>query len=434
MRSGRDLIHRALLLLALAGTASVAEAQEDERLPPYLMMRSLEYVQDLVVQGDHSASEMQRFVLSRLDKRLRNATADTFEDPRNVDAALLYAMSGGNPATLDYLVARDINGHFDNRVTDVLRKYLAGKGVLMMGSIADLLPVYKNSRLAPYLALVAGNVTIAKDPAKALNYYDWARLTAPGTIVEEAALRRSLSIALDTGKIEPALGYANRYARRFLYSPYASQFVDLFVQLVVDHDDKLDQTAVLETVAAMDSARQKEVYLRIARKAAIGGKVALAAQAADRANQLSGLPGGGDPQALLYGGVARLPTEDVQNALNSMASLPEDQLNQSDRALLNAARAIAQEIVRLPTAPPVAANEAPPPTMAVTPSDSLQQQDPAGKAVSAPVQPVAPASQQAAEAMPQKTDPSDAAFSGFVSDGRAKLEAIDKLLKGEGVN
>ncbi|WP_027486787.1 chemotaxis protein MotC [Allorhizobium undicola] len=425
MRRSRTSLRTGLLMLALAGASPVGAAQEEERLPPYLMMRSLEYVQDLVAQGDHSAAEMQRFVLSRLDKRLREADGQTFDDPRNVDAALIYAMSGGNPATLDYLVARDVDGRFDNRVTDVLRKYLGGKGVLMTGTIADLLPIYKNSRIAPYLALVAGNVTIAKDPAKALQFYDWARLTAPGTIVEEAALRRSLSIALETGKTEPAMVYANRYARRFLYSPYASQFVDLFVQLVVDHDGTLDQGAVLETAGVMDPARQREVFLRIARRAAIGGKVELARKAADLANQVSGLPGDGSPQALLYGGVARLPTQDVKSALQAMSDLKPEQLPEADRPLLDAARAVAAEIVRLPTAPENKLPAVAPPPQAET----NEQQSPLG-AAAANLAPPAPSGQPAGQKQVAADDP----LGSFVTDGRAKLQAIDKLLNGEGVN
>ena len=45
-----------------------------------------------------------------------------------LDAALIFAMSGGNPATLDILAERDVEGNFDNRVTSILRRYLSGRG------------------------------------------------------------------------------------------------------------------------------------------------------------------------------------------------------------------------------------------------------------------------------------------------------------------
>ena len=105
--------------LAMLSPAA-AKAQDPDDLAPYKMLRSLQFVQDSVVSGDHSAGEMQRFMLGTIDERLRSVDTSVFDDDRNVDAALIYAMSGGNPQTLEYLIAHDVNGYFDNRVTDVL--------------------------------------------------------------------------------------------------------------------------------------------------------------------------------------------------------------------------------------------------------------------------------------------------------------------------
>ncbi|MCF1473280.1 chemotaxis protein [Agrobacterium vitis] len=424
---------------ATGPVGSAAAGGDSDNLPPYLMLRSLQFVQDSVVRGDHSAADMQRFLLTRIDKRLRTAAPSDFEDPRNVDAALIYTMSGGNPATLDYLVARDVDGHFDNRVSDMLRKYLSGKGVLVASSLGEMVPLYQNGRVGPYIALVAGNVTLVKDPAGALKFFDIARLVAPGTIVEEAALRRSFQIAMDTGQNGRAMAYANRYARRFLYSPYASQFADLLVKLVVDHFSELDKNDILATLATMDPDRQREVYLRIARRATINGNQALASLASSQAQSLAGLPDKNDPQALLYGGAALISTTDVKNALNTISQLPKDQLSASDNALLEAARAVAQEVITLPTAPqsPSASPSTPPPSGDNTAPESVanvsDQQDPGvpAKATAMPdagigTAPVTPASADAK----QKPDPE---FQTFMSGGRSKLEEIDKMLKGEGV-
>src|ERR1700712_23356 len=88
-----------MLILALGVLTPGIGQAEDKDLAPYKMLRSLQFVQDSVVLGDHSAEEMQRFMLSTLDDRLRSADKSVFDDVRNVDAALVYAMSGGNPAT-----------------------------------------------------------------------------------------------------------------------------------------------------------------------------------------------------------------------------------------------------------------------------------------------------------------------------------------------
>jgi chemotaxis protein MotC len=419
-----------VMALNAASIQAADKAADSDTLAPYLMVRSLQFVQDSVVMGDHSAADMQRFVLAKIDKRLRSADTSEFRDPRNVDAALIYTMSGGNPATLEYLVSRDVDGHFDNRVTDVLRKYLSGKGVLVASSLADMVGIYKNTRIGAYLALVAGNVTVVKDPAGALKFYDLARLLTPGTIVEEAALRRSFSLAIEVGQVQKAMKYANRYARRFLHSPYANQFADMLVQLIVDHFKQMDEQDVLATLATMDPARQREIYLRIARRSSINGNQELAALAADRAQALAGLPGGSDPQALLYGGLALIPTTDVRNALKTIEGLKESELSDSDKALLAAARKVAEDIVTLPTASnTVAAPNADAKPVAVAPATGVDvQQDPTAPQVPKAEMPT-PQPSQPAVADGQKPDP---AFDAFVSNGRSKLDEIDKLLKGEG--
>lgn len=433
-------IRRLSLRLLLSGltvfsVGSFGHAQTvDETLEPYRMLRSLQFVQDTVVRGDHSAADMQRFMLGTIDERLRTADPKVFQDPRNVDAALIYAMSGGNPATLEYLVARDIDGNFDNRVSDALRKYLTGKGTLIAKSLGDIATEYKDAKIGPYLALVAGNVTLTKDPAAALKFYDWARLTAPGTIVEEAALRRSLAVAIDAKMVEKANLYANGYARRFLYSPYASQFADLFVGFVVEHYDVLKPEEIEATLGYMDVDRRREVYLRIAREAAITGRKDMATMAVEQAKLLSGSEEGADALANLYGSLVGVPTENVDAAMAVLMQIPEEALSPRDRALRQAAETVAKEVLRKPEPGP-RPQQAPPEQESAADVSDPDLQDPFAQpvettpaAVPAEVQ---PAAADAAAPTAEQAD-IDPALRTFVDTGRSKLDAIDELLNKEG--
>ncbi|MGV8938427.1 MAG: chemotaxis protein MotC [Allorhizobium sp.] len=417
-----------VLALAVALPGPV-RAQTSETLEPYKMLRSLQFVQDSVVLGDHSAAEMQRFLLESIDERLRAADSATFEDPRNIDAALIYAMSGGNPATLEFLVSRDVDGNFDNRVSDALRKYLSGKGTLIAKSLGDMVPEYRDKKIGAYLALVAGNITVTRDPAAALQFYDQARLASPGTIIEEAALRRSLSVSIDTGKLKEALGYANRYSRRFLHSPYASQFADLFVQLCVDNYENLTEDDILFTLAFMDKDRQQEVYLRMARKAAIMGKNALATLAADRARALAGLDNqNAKALASLYGGLADIPSNEVDAAMTAIAGIPDALLSPRDQVLRAAAQAVAEEVLRVPVAEspvqdtPVTID--PTAAASITPGPQDQQ------SVTAPAGPLTDTG-NANTNVGRSADPE---IRSFVDSGRSKLDEIDNLLSKEGTS
>ncbi|SIQ02355.1 chemotaxis protein MotC [Rhizobium sp. RU35A] len=409
-------------LAALWGSAMAAEPQTADGLEPYQMMRSLQFVQDTVVMGDHSAAEMQRFMLSALDKRLRTINPAAFDDPRNVDAALIYAMSGGNPATLEFLVAKDVSGHFDTRVVDALRKYLNGKGMLASHSFAKMVPEYRNQRIGPYLALVAGNVAVAKSPKDAMGFYDWARLMAPGTIVEEAALRRSVAIAVEANLPDKALSYARQYARRFVFSPYASQFADLFVRLVVDHFGTIHEEDVDGTLEVMNDDRSREIYLRIARQATIAGKSDLARFAAARAAERGkDLPARDDSLARLFGGVAQLPGGKALDAAKILADIPDAVLSPEDRALRAAAQRVAEEVLRPPVAESFGQDDA----------DTVKN-DISGETVSAVSGDgkagTAASASPSGKAGAPKLDPD---FQTYVDRGHSTLNAIDDLLKEE---
>ncbi|MGK9052289.1 chemotaxis protein MotC [Neorhizobium petrolearium] len=403
-----------------AASAYPAMAQDRSDLAPYAMLRSLQFVQDSVVRGDHSAAEMQRFMLETIDRRLRTADPSVFEDPRNVDAALIYAMSGGNPGTLEYLASRDLAGNFDSRVADALRKYLSGKGTLVAKSLAEMTEEYRDEKIGPYLALVSGNVSVVKDPEGALVFYDWARLTAPGTIIEEAALRRSVAIAVDANLVGQALSYSRKYARRFVHSPYASQFADFFVQLVVGHFGEIREEDIDGTLEFMDVDRRREVFLRIARAAAVAGKNDLARLASSKAEALGGNP---TPEALarLYGGLADIPTNDIDAAMRAIADVPEEALSPRDRALRQAAQAVAEQVLSPPMVESLAQEM--PVTMNNTEDANPQAASPRNE-IAGP----APATEGPMAGTAANFDP---AFQTFVDSGRSKLLAIDEMLKEE---
>jgi len=340
-----------LLALGVCLPAGAGAAGDDkDAVPPYKMVRALQNVQDSVISGNLDDIDMQRFLLEEIDKRLRSADPSIFDDPRNVDAALIYAMSGGNPATLDLLAERDVAGNFDIRVTSVLRRYLSGKGGAVLRQLKEIVPEYRYSEIGPYLELIGANALMEKDEATALKYFDWARLAEPGSIVEEAALRRALMITSRKGDTAKALPYARRYARRFMTSPYASQFADVFVQLALDHQDALPPAEISEVLSLVERRRQREIYLRLARRAAIFANKKLADFAADAARNLS-IPGDNSQLALadLYSGLVNIPGDNIAEVLDKLDSLADKDLSPKDRFLRDAAQVVAEDVMGPPS-------------------------------------------------------------------------------------
>jgi chemotaxis protein MotC len=351
MAARRRLVSFSLALtlcLPVAGQGDAAEGGK-EQLPPYKMVRALQAVQDRVIAGNLDELEMQRFLLDDIDKRLRSSDSSVFDDTRNVDAAMIYAMSGGNPATLDILADRDVAGNFDNRLTSVLRRYLNGKGATVLRQLKEVVPEYRNTEVGPYLELIGANAMMETDEATALKYFDWARLEAPGTIIEEAALRRALTVTSRKGDTARALPYVRRYARRFMGSPYASQFADIFVGLALDHKDVMPPEEITEILSLVERKRQREIYLRLARRAAIFADKKLADYAATSARRLS-LPGDSSQLALadLYASLVDIPTSGIEDVLGRLGAIPDKDLSPKDRFLRDAAQVVAEDVIAPP--------------------------------------------------------------------------------------
>ena len=433
----------------MAGTGHAEDVISD--LPPYKLVRSLEYVQDTIARGDLSALDMQKYLLSAIDARLRKATSKDFDDHRNVNAALIYAMSGGNSDTLANLVFNDAAGHFDIRVTEALRMYLNGKGDAAVKRLEEMVPEYKSSEIGPYLALVAANSIGTTSPKDALKYLDWARLVSPGTIIEETAIRRSVVYSINAELYDKAIAYSKRYARRFTLSPYAGQFADIFVNLAVEHDDHVTTEAVKDVLSQMEASRQREVYLRIARKSAILGKLGLVKFSTDEAKQL--LEPKSENSAILadlFSGLAEIPSSNVLEALNRVASIPDDKLSEKDRNLRDAAKFIGYQVLSPPVSASltqaedatVPANDgsqigeistdnptAPAPSGAQTDPLASPQAPPPPKDASAPGNQSGKQPPPAADAATKQDASPPSEIDTFVTSERAKLDEIDAMLQ-----
>lgn len=399
----------AAILLAAPFVAS-AGAEENFDLQPYQLVRSLELVQDRLAGGDEAAFPMQRKLLEMIDAKLLATPAKTFDDERNFDALLVYAISGGNPSTIETVVSQlDLKPPRAALGAGVLG-YVRGRPAEAEKALHGIDPLTQPTELGAYLALLEGSVAAAEDSEAALKFFDAARLLGPGSLVEEAALRRSVMIALKMRDPDRFLDYSEQYVRRFLRSPYASQFADGFVVGVVDMHSSIDLDRVARTLGEMDADRRKAIYLRLARKSAIEGLAdltAFASRMADVRNDPRSKTN--DPRVLLYSSIASVASGSVGAVATQLASIDRSRLSESDQRLLDAARTIAGEVIAQPKAPDVPAKVA--------------EAAAAGNAAANP----------AAEKKPAPpAGPDEKAMDAsmkIMADTRQKLAAIDELLK-----
>ncbi len=431
-------------LLALGAALPAAADDTPSALEPYQVVRSLELVQDRLAAGDHASQPMQRTLLEMIDASFATREGSRFENALNRRAVLVYAMSGGNPATVETAIAH-LGADDPNRALgEKILFYVNGKTEQAQEAFASVDPMAYTPDIGMYLALVKGSTLAQAEPAQALAMLDKARLLGPGTLVEEAALRRSLPVAAALGDARRFQRLAQQYVEGYLRSPYAGQFADAFVAGVVALNASIDRKELAAIVEAMEPEQEKVIYLRIARRAAIDGLIELAAFAATQAEGV-----GDDPRAELYASLSSVTSGNVGEVIDKLAKIDRDSLSENDRELLEAASAIASGLTTArATAEPA---EPPPPAIrSVGPQDLTPETDagqsPKQSPKQSPEQAPEHAPAPAAEAPPQVSSgehaspaaPAAAKASGeddtvqqaeaAVAATRAKLAEIDKLI------
>ena len=146
-----------MLMLAALALAGPIRAEEAERMP-FELVRSLRTIQDRIAHGDAAAHESQGQLMAEIAARLARVDAAAWNDPRNARAAVIYVLSGGDPAVLKRLHgAGALPGIEENLVKGVLA-YSEGRS-----AEADLLLGIDTRGLDPtiggHIALVQASIT-----------------------------------------------------------------------------------------------------------------------------------------------------------------------------------------------------------------------------------------------------------------------------------
>jgi chemotaxis protein MotC len=248
-------------------------------------------------------------------------------------------IGSGSWGDLDEKLLKGVLAYGESRMEDALQ--------LLDGIDARLLHV----SLGGHVAYVQGELAEKKEPAKAMAHFEDARLLAPGTIVEEAALRRQIALLGAAGDGDRFEVLAGRYLRRFANSIYAGGFRQKFAAALASnamttHPDRLARlVSMLSGVAVGD---RRDIYVTIAKEALLKGRVDLAKLAAANAVQLAKEGGDDAENARLYEGAALIVTDDYDRGIETLSAIDRSKLGEHERALLDVALVVAGQIRRMP--------------------------------------------------------------------------------------
>jgi chemotaxis protein MotC len=362
----------AALLLSLpfmAATAFAATPFPDPAASsgePYQLVRSLQAVQDGIARGDAAAHSRHPALIRQIGEKFLAADPGVWSNPQNGQALVVYLLSGGAPQIVRKLPRDRLS--VDERLFNGALAYVEGRQDEAREILKDVKPRAVPPSISGHIALVLGALLATSDAPAAIKRLDEARLLLPGTLVEEAALRREILLVGQAEDFDKFEYLTLVYVRRYGDSVYSGDFWQRFSSALTRSSLALDErrfarlSVLLEQI---DRASRLKLYLGIARTALLRGRLAVVKLAGEQALPLSPDDHADSERAHLLRGAARALTDDYDGGLAELKAVDTSKLPERDVPLLNATLQMMFDI-RKPTtgSPSELAAENPPPTPA----------------------------------------------------------------------
>jgi chemotaxis protein MotC len=337
--------------------------------PPFEIVRSMQALQDQVALGNTAALAALPAFSGQLAEKLLAADPVVWREARNARAAITYILSGGQPQVLRKILASGECPSSEKKLMEGALAYVEGQEAKAKQMLGDIDPRTLEAIVGGHVALAQAALFAREDPHKAIDFLDTARILAPGTLVEEAALRREIFLSEQIDDFNKFNSAASQYLRRFGTSSYAENFENHFSTSLVTiaMAGRLDQiTRVEGLLNDMREPARLRLYLAIAQSALVHGKLDTAKYAATKAAQIAAEGTAEANRAALYYSAAAILTQPLEQNLDKLEALDHSKLTHRDTDLAEAAVALAKEIYHWPETHKVArdqggSNVAPPP-------------------------------------------------------------------------
>jgi chemotaxis protein MotC len=310
---------------------------------PYELMRTLQVLQDQIAQGSTEALAAQRVLRLEIDRSFAAAAPTVWQDRRNAVAAVAYVLSGGPPAILRGLEALDPKPAIDPRLISGVLAYAEGNEAEANRHLADFDVARMQPSMGAQLALAKSALAVRTDPVAAMRFLAVARLLAPGTLVEEAALRREIFIADRLKDARAVEELARQYLARFRNSVYAGNFRNRFAAAVSRMNFVKDQAGfdrLNDLLLLVEPEARGQLYLTVALAAVVKGNSDAGAFAGDRALALAPRASREEARAQLYRAASMIADPKAFDAaVVALDRSNRDLLGTSDQSLRDAVAA-----------------------------------------------------------------------------------------------
>ncbi|WP_147707561.1 chemotaxis protein MotC [Microvirga massiliensis] len=352
--------------------APTQEAASDPVLPTspaVQMLRTLQLMQDQIGLGSTEAHTAQRGLLTVLDRRFMELDDETWKDGKNIRTAIAFVLSGGNPQILRKLLGlgKEIVPVEERPLIGGALAYVEGREeearrALMPIDVTTLTPTF-----GAQIALVQSALIVKTDPKRSMELLDWVRLMAPGTLLEEGALRREVFVASVIDDARKFESLVVRYLRQFRNSIYAGNFRQRLASALARIDFGKDPERFGRVVTMLNELEpdvRRDLYLLMARSSVEQGFVGSAIMTAEKAMELSQNDRVSAARASLYTAAASVvDLAAFEKSVRTLNSIDRTILPATDVQLLDSAISLSRQIRLSPEKPSgadrpkIAANE-----------------------------------------------------------------------------
>lgn len=262
-----------LLLLSIANAIQgLSEATGAERSDAGGLLQALHNVQDDIARGDLSALPVQTELIERLRDTLGNPLNKSRDTAEWETVAVGYALDGAKPNMVRRLLGTIGDESSLHQLALAVNEYSINnmKEAALAFDAVDLNAL--DPRLAPYVALAMGTANLESDVKKAIRSFEQAILLAPGTLIEEVALRRLAILSVTVHDAALFKRSTNLYVRRYSASPFAAQFQSVLVEGILLLDDQ-NARDLADLIGSQPSPKRTLILLSFSEKFAVNGKL-----------------------------------------------------------------------------------------------------------------------------------------------------------------
>ncbi len=208
-------------------------------------MREITQSQSSMANGDEEISPQLKMLMLRMPLLLNAAEPET-NSQWEIEAIALYVLSGGDPTnTLAILKSEKLSAE-QRSLLEGVTSYSKAEFSVAAEKLLPLEVQHFESFLAAQLAITQAQLETPLNSGKSIQKLAFAANLVPGSLVEEAAIRRILPHLARHGDSQKFTYWAQRYLRRFPNSLYYSDFEQSFMlaistlskkKLVVDENE-----------------------------------------------------------------------------------------------------------------------------------------------------------------------------------------------------